>query len=130
MSGSTHSKKAAANDTNAKSLSNEEVYLLLNFLQSEVSALKSAQNLDTAEMQSLRLALSSPPVALSPYHQNSHTVSSAYDCFMQEPYRAADRSNHLQNDGSNFSKWVSGLNRVLCVALHSKSLVENCPSLL
>ncbi|MBW0473637.1 hypothetical protein O181_013352 [Austropuccinia psidii MF-1] len=102
MSGSTHSKKAAANDTKAKPLSNEEVYSLLNLLQSEVSALKSAQNLDAAKMQSLWLALSSPPQALSPYHQNSHTVSSAYDCFMQEPYRGANRSNHLQNDGLNF----------------------------
>ncbi|MBW0525281.1 hypothetical protein O181_064996 [Austropuccinia psidii MF-1] len=81
-------------------------------------------------MQSLQLALSSPPPALSPYHQKLCTVSSAYDCFMQEPYRVADQSNHLQSNRSNFAEWVSGLNRVLCVALNSKQSVNDCPSFL
>ncbi|MBW0495643.1 hypothetical protein O181_035358 [Austropuccinia psidii MF-1] len=49
---------------------------------------------------------------------------------MQEPYRAADRSNHLQQDGSNFAKWVTGLNRVLCVAFNSEHLADDRPSLL
>ncbi|MBW0527840.1 hypothetical protein O181_067555 [Austropuccinia psidii MF-1] len=71
MSGSTCSKKAAANNTEPKPLSNEEVYSLLNSLRSEVSSLKSARNSDAAKMQSLQLALSSPP-ALSSYHQQSY----------------------------------------------------------
>ncbi|MBW0481817.1 hypothetical protein O181_021532 [Austropuccinia psidii MF-1] len=127
MSGSTHLKKAAADNTNAKPLSNKEVYSLLNTLQSEVSSLKSAQNSDTAEMQLLRMALSPLLPALSPYSQNPQTVSSAYEQFMQEPYRAADQSSHLQNNRSNFAKWVAGLNRVLCIALNSKLLVDNNP---
>ncbi|MBW0539837.1 hypothetical protein O181_079552 [Austropuccinia psidii MF-1] len=49
---------------------------------------------------------------------------------MQEPYRAADQSNHLLNDGSNFAEWVAGLNRVLCITFNSKLLVDDNPSLL
>ncbi|MBW0535354.1 hypothetical protein O181_075069 [Austropuccinia psidii MF-1] len=49
---------------------------------------------------------------------------------MQEPYRAADQSSHLHGDGSNFAKWVSGLNQVLCIALNSELSVNDCPSLL
>ncbi|MBW0542201.1 hypothetical protein O181_081916 [Austropuccinia psidii MF-1] len=71
-----------------------------------------------------------PPPVLSPYHQQSRVAYPAYDRFMQEPYRSADRSNHLQQDGSNFSKWVSSLNRVLCVTFNSEHLVDNIPSLL
>ncbi|MBW0531851.1 hypothetical protein O181_071566 [Austropuccinia psidii MF-1] len=129
MSGSTHSKKAANNNTDAKALSNE-VYSLLNSLQSEVSSLKSARTSDTAKMQFLQMALSSPLPALSPYHPTPCTVSSAYKRFMQEPYRAVDQSSHLQCDGSNFAKWVAGLNQVLCIALNSKLLVDDCPTLM
>ncbi|MBW0582746.1 hypothetical protein O181_122461 [Austropuccinia psidii MF-1] len=57
-------------------------------------------------------------------------VSYAYDWFMQEPYRAANQSIHFQSSGSNFAKWVAGLNRVLCIALNSKLLAYNCSSLL
>ncbi|MBW0526011.1 hypothetical protein O181_065726 [Austropuccinia psidii MF-1] len=124
MSGSTHLKKASKDDADAKPLSNKEVYLLLNSLQLEVSSLKLAQ------IQLLHLALYSPPPALSPYHHNSHTASSAYDHFMQKLYRADNQSNHLQNNSSNFSKWATGLNRVLCIALHSEISVKDCPSLL
>ncbi|MBW0540558.1 hypothetical protein O181_080273 [Austropuccinia psidii MF-1] len=129
MSGSTCSKKAANDDTEPKPLSNQEVYSMLNSLCSEVSSLKSARVSETAEMQPLHLALSSPPV-LSPYHQQSRVAYPAYDRFMQEPYRAADRSNHLLQDGSNVAEWVAGLNRVLCVAFNSEHLVEELPSLL
>ncbi|MBW0473018.1 hypothetical protein O181_012733 [Austropuccinia psidii MF-1] len=115
MPGSTRLRKAA----DAKPLSHEEVYSLLNSLQSEVSSLKSARNSDAAEMQSLRLALSPP------YPQNQQAVSSAYDQFMQEPYRAVDQSNHLLNDGSNFAEWVAGLNRVLCIVFESKLAISH-----
>ncbi|MBW0563766.1 hypothetical protein O181_103481 [Austropuccinia psidii MF-1] len=98
MSGSTCSKKAAANNTEPKPLSNKEVYYLLNSLRSEVSSLKSARNSDAAEMQSLRLALSSPP-ALSSYHQQSCAVLPAYDWFIQEPYRAANRTAPISPNG-------------------------------
>ncbi|MBW0545395.1 hypothetical protein O181_085110 [Austropuccinia psidii MF-1] len=77
MSGSTRSRKAADDDADAKPLSHEEVYSLLNSLQSEVSSLKSARNSDAAEMQSLCLVLSPPLPALSPYPQNQWAVSSA-----------------------------------------------------
>ncbi|MBW0485954.1 hypothetical protein O181_025669 [Austropuccinia psidii MF-1] len=93
MSGSTHSKKAADNNTKPKPLSNEEHFL-------------------------------------PPYHQQSRVAYPAYDRFMQEPYRAANRSNHLLQDGSNFSEWVAGLNRVLCAAFNSEHSVDDLPSLL
>ncbi|MBW0478214.1 hypothetical protein O181_017929 [Austropuccinia psidii MF-1] len=131
MSGSTRSKKAADtdDDENAKPLSNEEVFSLLDSLQSELSSLKSARLSDAAKMQLLQLAISPPPPAISPFSQ-SHVHSLAYDRFMQEPYRADDHSSHLQGNGSKFFKWVLGLNRVLCVALSSELLVDNLPSLL
>ncbi|MBW0464354.1 hypothetical protein O181_004069 [Austropuccinia psidii MF-1] len=129
MSGSTCSKKAADNNTNAKPLSSKEVFSLLDSLRSELSSLKSAGLSDAAEIQSLRLALSPPLVALLPFQQ-PHVNLLVYDCFMQEPYRAADCSNHLQGNGSNFAEWVSGLNRVLCIALSSELSVNDSPSLL
>ncbi|MBW0517472.1 hypothetical protein O181_057187 [Austropuccinia psidii MF-1] len=49
---------------------------------------------------------------------------------MQEPYRASDRSSHLQGNGSSFAEWASGLNRVLCAALSSELSVDDSPSLL
>ncbi|MBW0557147.1 hypothetical protein O181_096862 [Austropuccinia psidii MF-1] len=124
MSGSTHLKKGSDDDADAKPLSNEGVYLLLNSLQSKVSSLKLAQ------IQLLHLALYSPPPALSLYHHNLCTASSAYDHFMQKLYRADNQSNHLQNNSSNFPKWAAGLNRVLCIALNSELSVKDCPSLL
>ncbi|MBW0469389.1 hypothetical protein O181_009104 [Austropuccinia psidii MF-1] len=81
-------------------------------------------------MQFLRMAFSPPLQALLPYSPTSWTVSSAYERFMQEPYRAADRSHHLQPNGSNFAEWVSTLNRVLCIGLNSELLVDDNPSLL
>ncbi|MBW0482987.1 hypothetical protein O181_022702 [Austropuccinia psidii MF-1] len=125
MSGSTHSKKAASDNTEPKPLSNKEVHSMLNSLHSEVLSLKLARVSDAAEMQSLRLALSSPP-----HHQQLCVAYPAYDQFMKEPYRASDRSNHLQQDGSNFAKWVAGLNRVLCVAFNSEHSVDDIPSLI
>ncbi|MBW0524107.1 hypothetical protein O181_063822 [Austropuccinia psidii MF-1] len=82
MSGSTRLRKDASNNADTKLLSHEEVYSLLNSLQSEVSSLKSARNSDAAEMQSLRLALSPPPPALSPYPQNQRAVSSVVLCIV------------------------------------------------
>ncbi|MBW0484399.1 hypothetical protein O181_024114 [Austropuccinia psidii MF-1] len=130
MSGSTRLRNADDDDADAKPLLHEEVYSLLNCLRSEVSSLKSARNSDAAEMQSLCLALSPPPLALSLYPQNQRAVSSVYDQFMQELYRAADCSNHLLNDGFNFAEWVAGLNRVLCIVFDSELSVDNTPSLL
>ncbi|MBW0556334.1 hypothetical protein O181_096049 [Austropuccinia psidii MF-1] len=56
-----------------------------------------------------------------------HIVSS-YDCFMQEPYRAADRFAPLKRDGSNFAEWLTCLDRVLSVAFNTEMLVNNSPS--
>ncbi|MBW0518751.1 hypothetical protein O181_058466 [Austropuccinia psidii MF-1] len=81
MSVSTRLKKVED-----KPLSNEEVYSLSNSLELEVMSLKSAHTSDAAEMQSLQMALSSPLPASSPYHLALQLNSSAYDCFMQEPY--------------------------------------------
>ncbi|MBW0574318.1 hypothetical protein O181_114033 [Austropuccinia psidii MF-1] len=86
MSVSTHPQKAADDNTDDEPLSNKEVYSLLNSLKSEVMSLKSVCTSDAAEMQSLQMALSSPPPDSSPYHLASPLNSSAYDCFMQEPY--------------------------------------------
>ncbi|MBW0527042.1 hypothetical protein O181_066757 [Austropuccinia psidii MF-1] len=69
-----------------------------------------------------------PPPNTSPYYQHPCTASSAYDCFMQEPYWAADRSSYLHHDVSNFSEWVAGINRVLCIAFNSELSVDNLPS--
>ncbi|MBW0494048.1 hypothetical protein O181_033763 [Austropuccinia psidii MF-1] len=130
MSVSTRSKKAADDDADAKPLSNEEVYSLINSLRSEVQSLKSARSSDAAEVQSLRLQLSSPPPPGPNLPSFPRVNMSAYDRFMQEPYRAADRFNKLQGDGSNFPKWVASLNRVLCVAFNSEASIEDSPSLL
>ncbi|MBW0488317.1 hypothetical protein O181_028032 [Austropuccinia psidii MF-1] len=116
MSVSTHARKAAK----AKPLSNEEVSSLLNLLKLEVLSLRSACTSDTAEMQSLQMTLSLPPPTISSSQHTSHSNSSAYNRFMQEPYRAADCFNQLRSDGSNFTEWVTCLNRVLCVAFNSK----------
>ncbi|MBW0471929.1 hypothetical protein O181_011644 [Austropuccinia psidii MF-1] len=67
-----------------------------------------------------------PPPTNTPFYQNAR--SSAYDRFMQEPYRAADRSTHLHQDGSNFAEWVASINRVLCVALNTELSVDDVPS--
>ncbi|MBW0461136.1 hypothetical protein O181_000851 [Austropuccinia psidii MF-1] len=129
MSGSTHLKKAANNKSDAKPLSNKEVFSLLNSLQSELSSLKSSWLTNAAKMQSLHLELSPPPPTLSPLQQ-LHVNSLAYNRFMQEPYRAANWLNHLQRDGSNFAEWVAGINRVLCIALNSEFSVNDSLSLL
>ncbi|MBW0515271.1 hypothetical protein O181_054986 [Austropuccinia psidii MF-1] len=130
MSVSTHSKKAADNDADDKPLSNEEVYSLLNYLKSEVMSLKSARTSDSSKMQSLQMALSSPPPASSPYHSESRLNSSAYDCFMQEPYQAANSFDFLCSDGTNYPEWVASLNQVLCIAFNSDVSFDNSPSLL
>ncbi|MBW0488751.1 hypothetical protein O181_028466 [Austropuccinia psidii MF-1] len=80
-------------DVEPKPLSLEEVFSLLNSLQSEVS-LKLACNIDATKIQSLQLALTSPRLA-----------SLAYDRFMQEPYRVGYRISQLLGDGSNVSEW-------------------------
>ncbi|MBW0511331.1 hypothetical protein O181_051046 [Austropuccinia psidii MF-1] len=117
MSFSTCSKKAANNNTEPKPLSNNNMYSMLNSLKSKVMSLKSARSSDAAEMQSLWMALSSPPPALSPYASLQQNTMSVYDRFMQEPYHAADCFAPLKSNGSNFPEWLICLNRVLCVAL-------------
>ncbi|MBW0508783.1 hypothetical protein O181_048498 [Austropuccinia psidii MF-1] len=133
MSVSTRSKKATDDDAEAKPLLNEEVCELLNSLKSEVQSLKTARKSDAAKMQSLRMALSSPPPPISSFSPAPRSTFSAYERFMQEPYRAADRFNRfnrLQSDGSNFTEWVACLNRVLCIAFNSEMLIDDSPSLL
>ncbi|MBW0538687.1 hypothetical protein O181_078402, partial [Austropuccinia psidii MF-1] len=130
MSVSTHSKKAADNDADAKLLSNKEVYSLINSLRSEVQSLQSVRNSDASEVQCLHMQLSSPPPPGASFQPFSRVRTSAYDCFMQEPYWAADRFGRLQGDGSNFPEWVASLNHVLCVAFNSKASIEDSPSLL
>ncbi|MBW0464103.1 hypothetical protein O181_003818 [Austropuccinia psidii MF-1] len=130
MSFSTHSKKAADDDADTNHLSNEEMCVLLNSLKSEVQSLKTACSSDAAKMQSLRMALSSPPPPVSSFQTPSRSNSLAYERFMQEPYRAADRFDCLQGNGSNFGEWVACLNRVLCVAFNSEMSVDDSPSLL
>ncbi|MBW0575901.1 hypothetical protein O181_115616 [Austropuccinia psidii MF-1] len=125
MSVSTHSKKAADDDTNAKPLSNEEVYLLLNSLKSEVLSLKSARSTDTAEVQSLCMQLLSPPPPGASLQLYPHVNTSAY-----KPYRSADRFPKLQGDGSRFAEWISLLNHILCIAFNSKALIDDSPSFL
>ncbi|MBW0552967.1 hypothetical protein O181_092682 [Austropuccinia psidii MF-1] len=48
------------------------------------------------------MQLSSPPPPGASFQPFSRLSTSAYDCFMQEPYRAADRFGRLQGDGSSF----------------------------
>ncbi|MBW0578529.1 hypothetical protein O181_118244 [Austropuccinia psidii MF-1] len=129
MSGSTRSKKAAANDTDTKPLSNKEVFSLLNSLHLELSSPKSAWLSNATKMQSFHLALSPPPLTLSPLQQ-PHVNHSVNDRFMQEPYTEANWLSSLQSDGSSFAEWVAGINRVLCIALNSEFSVDDSPSLL
>ncbi|MBW0463018.1 hypothetical protein O181_002733 [Austropuccinia psidii MF-1] len=75
-------------------------------------------------MHSLWMALLSPPPPVS------RSTSSAYENFMQEPYHAEDRFDHLQSNGRNFNEWVACLNRVLCIAFNSEMSVNDSPSLL
>ncbi|MBW0464141.1 hypothetical protein O181_003856 [Austropuccinia psidii MF-1] len=103
---STHSKKAADDNDNAKPLSNKEVYSLLSSLKSEVLSLKLARSSDAAKVQSLCMKLSSPPPPGTSFQQL------------------------LGGDGSNFPKWVASLNRVLCISFNSKASINDSPSLL
>ncbi|MBW0516084.1 hypothetical protein O181_055799 [Austropuccinia psidii MF-1] len=109
---STLSKKAADSNSNAKPLSNKEVYSLFNLLKSEVLSLKLARSSDAAKVQSLQMQLSSPPPPGASFQPLLRISTSAYDCFMQEPYHAANCFGKLQGDGSNFPEWVAFLNRV------------------
>ncbi|MBW0504802.1 hypothetical protein O181_044517 [Austropuccinia psidii MF-1] len=68
------------------------------------------------------MALSSPWAPM-PQH-----MTSAYDCFMQEPYRAANRFASLKSDCSKFSEWLACLNRVISVAFNTEILVNDSPS--
>ncbi|MBW0461677.1 hypothetical protein O181_001392 [Austropuccinia psidii MF-1] len=74
------------------------------------------------------MALSSPPPAPSPWAPLLRHTASAYDCFMQEPYRAANCFAPLKSDRSNFAEWLTCLNRVLCVALNTEMLIDNSVS--
>ncbi|MBW0574744.1 hypothetical protein O181_114459, partial [Austropuccinia psidii MF-1] len=65
MSASTRSKKAANDDAKPKPLSNDDMYSMLNFLRAEVMSLKSARSSNAAKMQSLWMAIYSPPPASS-----------------------------------------------------------------
>ncbi|MBW0506188.1 hypothetical protein O181_045903 [Austropuccinia psidii MF-1] len=76
------------------------------------------------------MALSLPPPPLSSFQSVLCSTSLAYECFMQEPYQAANCFDHLQRNGSNFTEWVACLNRVLCVAFNSEMSVDDSPSLL
>ncbi|MBW0478001.1 hypothetical protein O181_017716 [Austropuccinia psidii MF-1] len=104
------------------------MYSMLNSLKNKVMPLKSARSCDTSEIQSLQMALSSPLPAPSPWPPLPRHTTCAYNCFMQEPYRAADRFAPLKSDRSNFAEWLTCLNRVLCVALNTEMLIENSPS--
>ncbi|MBW0509160.1 hypothetical protein O181_048875 [Austropuccinia psidii MF-1] len=112
MSVSTHSKKASDDDADMKPLSNKEVYSIFKLLKSEVLSLKSACSSDTAEVQSLHMQLLSPPLPGASFQPLSRISTSAYNRFMQEPYRATNHFGKLQGDGSNFPEWVAFLNRV------------------
>ncbi|MBW0481301.1 hypothetical protein O181_021016 [Austropuccinia psidii MF-1] len=101
---------------------------MLTALKTKVMSLKSAHSSDPAEIQSLRMALSSPPPAPSSWAALPCHTSLAYDRFMQEPYRAADLFAPLKSDGSSFVKWLSCLNQVLCVSFNTKMLIDNSPS--
>ncbi|MBW0464057.1 hypothetical protein O181_003772 [Austropuccinia psidii MF-1] len=95
MSSSTCAKKAAADDdAEPKPLSSEEVFSLINSLQSEVSSLKSAQNADIVEIQSLCMVISPPPVA------NPCYSTLAYDCTVQPiiSEELVDNSSSLLNN--------------------------------
>ncbi|MBW0523838.1 hypothetical protein O181_063553 [Austropuccinia psidii MF-1] len=70
------------------------------------------------------MAISPPPVTHPCYS------TSAYNRFMQEPYCVADCVSPLLNDGSNYGKWLSCVNCILCIAFNSEASVDNSPSLL
>ncbi|MBW0537099.1 hypothetical protein O181_076814 [Austropuccinia psidii MF-1] len=122
MSVSTRVKKAADDDTEPKPLSNDDIYSMLNSLKNKMITLKSAGSSDAAEIQLLQMALSSPWAPM-PCH-----TASAYDRFMQEPYRAAHCFAPLKRNGSNFAEWLTCLDRVLSVAFNTEMLVSNSPS--
>ncbi|MBW0554244.1 hypothetical protein O181_093959 [Austropuccinia psidii MF-1] len=128
MSISTHAKKAADNDAEPKPSSNDNMYSMLTALKTKVMSLKSARSSDATEIQSLQMALSSAPLAPSSWAALPRHTTSAYNCFMKEPYRAANRFAPLKSDGSNFAEWLSCLNRVLCVAFNTKMLIDHSPS--
>ncbi|MBW0473193.1 hypothetical protein O181_012908 [Austropuccinia psidii MF-1] len=128
MSDSTCAKKAADDDAEPKPLSNNDMYSMLNSLKNKVMKSKSARSSDAAKIQSLQMALSSPPPASFPWApMPQHTVS-AYDCFMQEPYRTANCFAPLKSDGSNFSELLTCLDQVLSVAFNTEMLVDDSPS--
>ncbi|MBW0568053.1 hypothetical protein O181_107768 [Austropuccinia psidii MF-1] len=58
------------------------------------------------------MQLLSPPPPGTSFQLLSHISTSAYNRFMQEPYRATNCFGKLQGDGSNFPEWVASLNRV------------------
>ncbi|MBW0468133.1 hypothetical protein O181_007848 [Austropuccinia psidii MF-1] len=122
MSASTRAKKAANDNAEPKPLSNNDMYLMLNSLKNEVMKLKSARSSDSAKIQLLQMALSSP-CAPMPRH-----TASAYDCFMQEPYCAANHFAPLKSNNSNFAEWLTFLEQVLSVAFNTEILVDNSPS--
>ncbi|MBW0591512.1 hypothetical protein O181_131227 [Austropuccinia psidii MF-1] len=74
------------------------------------------------------MALSSPLPAPSPWTPFPRHTTSTYDCFMQEPYRAANCLAPLKSNGSNFADWLTSLNRVLCVALNTEMLIDDSHS--
>ncbi|MBW0512034.1 hypothetical protein O181_051749 [Austropuccinia psidii MF-1] len=76
------------------------------------------------------MQLLSPPPPGASFQPLLCISTSAYDCFMQEPYHAADCFGKLQGGGSNFPEWVAFLNRILCVAFNSEASVKDSPSLL
>ncbi|MBW0563558.1 hypothetical protein O181_103273 [Austropuccinia psidii MF-1] len=76
------------------------------------------------------MQLLSPPPLVAPLQQLLHVNTSAYERFMQEPYRAANHFPKHKGDSSNFPEWVSSLNYVLSIAFNSEALVDDSPSLL
>ncbi|MBW0557528.1 hypothetical protein O181_097243 [Austropuccinia psidii MF-1] len=94
MSVSTHARKAAADATITKPLSNKEVPTLLNLL-------KSARTSGAEEMQSLWMALLSLPPPISSLQHTLRLNSAAYNHFMPEPYGAADCFNQGDNKPSS-----------------------------
>ncbi|MBW0462496.1 hypothetical protein O181_002211 [Austropuccinia psidii MF-1] len=124
MSASTRAKKAANDDAEPKPLSNDNMYSMLYSLKNEVISLKSARSSDASEIQSLQMALSSPQPAPSPWALLPRHTTSAYDCFMQEPYRAANCVAPLKSNGSNFSECLTCLNTEMLID-NSLSSIDN-----
>ncbi|MBW0518016.1 hypothetical protein O181_057731 [Austropuccinia psidii MF-1] len=125
MPASTHAKKAADDDAEPKPLSKNNMYLMFNSLKNEVILLKSACISNAAEIQSLQMALSSPLPAPSPWAPLLCHTTSAYNCFMQELYRTANRFAPLKSHVSNFAEWLTCLNMVLCAALNTEMLIHD-----